>query len=261
MRLIWIAAGLIAATLPTHAAASCARASAPGSGAQSRDPDNRVAIEYGRELGFALAARDDSAATDRLYDLTRILLPNALPSANLSQSGGCEVADGVGSEAVERDAFIRDIGARYTIPAAQLTDARIARFAQLRDACNEEVRRSAMPYLARVMTRDAIGELWGFLVPRSGATIPANGAEALTGARLTRLSGGALSPVITSHAAHIANRQERAAQYLTHHANGERIMSALNQYWAAVIAPAAGRAAQLCPTTAGQETALADTLK
>ena len=167
----------------------------------------------------------------------------------------------MGSEAVERDAFTRDIGARYTIPAAQLTDARIAQFAQLRDACNEEVRRSAMPYLARVITRDSIGELWSFLVPRSGATIPANGAQALTGARLTRLSGGALSPVITSNAAHIANRQERAAQYLTRHVNGERIMSALNQYWAAVIAPAAGRAAQLCPTTAGQEAALADSLK
>ncbi|MCC7393767.1 MAG: hypothetical protein IT553_02805 [Sphingomonadaceae bacterium] len=261
MRLIWIAMGLAVAALPTHAAASCARAISPGSGAQSRDPDNRVAIEYGRALGFALAARDDSAATDRLYDLTRILLPNALPSVNLSQNGGCDVADGVGSEAVERDAFVRDIAARYTIAPTALTDAQVGQFAALRDACNEEVRRTAMPYFARVMTRDAIGELWGFLVPRSGATIPANGAEPLTGARLTRLSGGALSPVITASAPHIVNRQERAAQYLTHHVNGERIMSALNQYIAAVITPAAGRATQLCPATAAQEAALADRLQ
>lgn len=219
----------------------------PCSPAQLRERTQLRAIDYARELNQAIAARDASPATDRAFDLTRILMPNILPPVDFADGASCgpEVEDGFGDEAVPVDVFAAQLRTRFALPAddRQL----IQQLSRLRDDCNNETRRGLAAYLRDVLPATQIAELWDFLLRRAGAQVPADGALPLLGGRLTRLSGAALAPDTFADEDHVRRRKERAAHYLRHHDNGIAVMSAINQYLTVRVWPQQSRPEGLCP--------------
>lgn len=256
-----VGASLIVGAAP--AAACIGRASGlvcdgPCTSDQIRAMDRRAreaaAIAYGRELTFTLAARDASPATDRAADLASVMLPAVYAAIVVDDGGGgscrrSDIGEGLGREPVSLSAFAAQIRSRFGLDARAPVENRVEAFAVHRDACNAEVRRGFAAYLRTALPAEQLRELWTFMVPRAGAVVPTDGAEPVTGGSLTLLGpdGRTISPDPLSTIPHIADRKERAAQYLRRHDNGIALMSALQQFWTVRVAPSLERPADLCP--------------
>ncbi len=270
-----VGASLLAGAAPATACTVVATrlvCNGPCTPAQIRAMDRRAreaaAIAYGRELTFALAGRDGSPATDRAADLASIMMPAVYPAIEVDDGSGGScgpetAGEGLGREVVILAEFAAQVQARFGVAPPQ----RLARMADdlipHRDACNAEVRRGFAAYLRTALPAEQIGELWNFMVPRAGATIPADGAEPLTGGSLTLLEPDrrTISPAPFSPIPHISDRKERAAQYLRRHDNGIALMSALQQYWTVRVAPSLDRPADLCPVADAALVSFARTLR
>ena len=219
-----------------------------------RERDQRVAIEYGRELNAAVEARRDSAVLDRGYDLARILLPNlVLPVATGEDScNGWTADDEDGSGHAEIADAERIIRQEAGMAADAVVDFElVSYFAARRTRCNAEIRRDLGTYLTGALPAAQLRDLWDFLVPRAGAYVPTDGAQEIGGARLLYFGEDGALRIPDGEGGgppYVANRRERAWQYLANHRNGRAVMSALNQFVAARVA--SGRdEAMLCPAT------------
>ncbi len=218
----------------------------------AREGREQAAIRYGRDMTYALAARDDSPATDRLFDLTRIMMPavHAPVEVDDGSGGSCgpaSIGDASGGDPISLPDFIASVRRRFALPDRAPVDRHAEQLVALRGACDDEVRRSLAAYLRQVMTADEIGELWDFLVPRAGAVVPGDGAEPLSGGALVRRTGNSIAVDATDWRPHVEARKERAADYLAHHDNGIKLLAAVRQYWDVRVVPLIDRPADLCP--------------
>ena len=230
--------------------------------AMEREDRQREAIRYGREMTYALAARDASPATDRLFDLTRILMPAI--HAPISPSNGCggeTSGERSGGPAIGIDDFLASVRERYDLTERLPLRRHVEQLVVMRGACNDEVRRGLAAYLRQVMTADEIAELWDFLVPRAGAVVPADGADPIHGGALVVRTGSGIAVDATDWRPHVEARKERAADYLAHHDNGIKLLSAVRQYWALRVAPLIDRPAELCPAADAAMVAFADSIR
>jgi hypothetical protein len=264
---LWALAALAVAVLPVPALACSIVAARPicdGGAActpaviaqMQRKRAQREAIEYGRELAQAVDWRQASPALDRSYDLARILLPNmVLPVATSEDSCNgwtAEDEDGTGqAEIADAERIIRQ--ERGMTVDAPVDFALVIDFAARRTRCNAEIRRDLAAYLTSALPPEQLRELWDFLVPRAGAHVPVDGAQEIGGARLLYFGEDGTLRIPRGEGGgppHVANRRERAWQYLANHRNGRAVMSALTQFVAARRAAGQGEAA-LCPATSG----------
>lgn len=220
-----------------------------------REREQRAAIEYGRELAQAVAARHGSATLDRGYDLARILLPNMVMPVGIANDSCNGVTahdeDGEGQhDSVEQaEVAIRSEAGMATDAPVDLELVYI--FAARRTRCNAEIRRDLGAYLTSALPPAQLRDLWDFLVPRAGSYVPTDGAQEIGGARLLYFGedGGLRIPEGEGGGPpHVAARRERAGEYLANHRNGRAVMSALNQFVAARVANGRSEAA-LCPAT------------
>jgi hypothetical protein len=248
-----LACTIIAARGPTCSAGS---GCTPALVAQlRRDRAQREAIEYGRAMAQAVDRRSASPALDRSYDLARILMPNMVAPV-ASREDSC---DGWTAEDEDREgqhdsievaeAVIR--GESGMAADAPVDFALVSGFAARRTQCNAEIRRDLGAYLTSALPSEQLRDLWDFLVPRAGATVPIDGAQEIGGARLLIFGEDGALRIPDGEGGgppHIASRRERAGEYLANHRNGRAVMSALNQFVAARVANGRSEAA-LCPVT------------
>lgn len=220
-----------------------------------RERAQRAAIDYGREIAQAMEARRGSATLDRGYDLARILLPNmVMPVAMGEDSCNGWTADDEDGEG-QHDS-IEDAEIAIRVEEGMAMDAVVDReliqyFAARRTRCNAEIRRDLATYLNSALPPGQLRDLWDFLVPRAGAYVPADGAQDIGGARLLYFGEDGTLRIPTGEGggpAHVADRRERAGEYLANHRNGRAVRSALNQFVAARTANGRSEAA-LCPAT------------
>ena len=217
-----------------------------------RERAQREAIEYGRAMAQAVAARSESAGLDRSYDLARILLPNMVLPLALYESSCTgpfgEDEDGGGHIAVEEaEAVIRS--ATGLAPTAPLPVGQLRAFAAHRLACNGEVRRDLAAYLAYALPAGQLRELWDFLLPRADAVVPTDAMQPVTSGRLLYFAHDGQLVIPDGEEgkdSFIENRRERAWQYLQNHRNGRAVMSAVSQFIQSRLSDGRGEAA-ICP--------------
>lgn len=178
-----------------------ATASAAQTDTGNSDADRLAGVAYGRQIGFALAARERSPNLDRAQDLADLTVPDILPPPSEAMVG-----DAAGWENSET-------GARWL-------------------RCHQELRAGVAAYLRTALSESELTELWGMLLPRAIVDIPPDGARRLAGPRLIRFTGNGLPLTFQERAIEpfAQRRRDRAWHYLQHHANGRAIMRAITAF-------------------------------
>lgn len=191
---------------------------------------------YGRALAGVVDQRAAAPALDMAYDLTRALVPNVVALVRLGESE-------CGADVSEYDADGHDSISDALAISAELSDA-ARRDARLRApmintqrvVCNDAARRAIADYLRTAIPADRLRETWQFVIPRTGMAISADPTQPVTGQRLVSFVLGR-NGALEFHDAHdlpyVADRRERANEYLRNHRNGRAVMAAITA-WLAV---------------------------
>ena len=224
---------------------------------RQREADMAAGRAYGNAVDAAIDARAASPGLDRGYDLARMLLPNLVAEVEFSDGGGCspEVADGDLGEFISENDFTAAVRATAHLPAnAPIAPDRIRALADLRTACNDEVRHALAAYLNSVVPARPLDETWAFIIPRAGMTVPASASQPITDGRLTRFAGATLTYADYNQPPYINRRRERGWAYLRNHHNGQAVMTAIGLFIDSL--PADRAAATLCPVAAVEQARL-----
>ena len=212
------AAEALPCTPPAPVAQRCAptgQCSGPVFDQFQRAQEEVAAVRYAREMGQAVDARAHGAGLDRAADIAQLLMPR-VGHAPAAPSQACAAA-------------------------AVITPA---------DGCTSAAQQAFARYLPSVLSTAQMQDVWSFLLPRAGLLPPPAG-QPLTGWRFTALATGPLpyryaEPPGVLQPPHIAQRRDRAGEYLRHHPTGTRAMAALALFLRSWQAGEQG-AAQACP--------------
>lgn len=212
---------------------------------------NAEAREFGRLAAAAIDRRRDSAGLDEALDVTRILVPNVVAPIALSRDSCSGWVSGEGPDFETADDAARKYGrlAEGQRPSpAQV--AAVEALAVLRTRCNAANRRSIATWLATVIDRETMLELWDFLLPRIGLVPPVDAAQSINGDPLLAFVEDRSRPLVAaanSGPAHVVGRRGRAQDYLRNHRNGRLVSGAISGWLAR---PGATDPAAACPVEA-----------